>query len=125
MKKLKNDFEKYSNLAKTKFGVNIEAYDCKVKNKEDNYKITNVLSGVSVEIDTPILYTSPTNFTLEYSQSAVFEDNNISAGGLIVTYSPTISSSIGTILSQSSYVGNIFYEQGIGVLTQIPKSLYL
>lgn len=91
----------------------------------NNYKITNVLSGVSVEIDTPILYTSPTNFTLEYSQSAVFEDNNISAGGLIVTYSPTISSSIGTILSQSSYVGNIFYEQGIGVLTQIPKSLYL
>jgi hypothetical protein len=91
----------------------------------NNYKIINRLSGVSVEIDTPILYTSPTNFTFEYSQSAVFNTGTLSAGAIETVNSPFISSSIGTILSQSSYVGNIFYEQGIGILTQIPTTIYL
>jgi hypothetical protein len=91
----------------------------------NNYKIINRLSGVSVEIDTPILYTSPTNFTFEYSQSVVFNTGTLSAGAIETVNSPFISSSIGTILSQSSYVGNIFYEQGIGVLTQIPTPIYL
>ena len=91
----------------------------------NNYKIINRLSGVSVEIDTPILYTTSTNFTFEYSQSAVFNTGILSAGAIETINSPFISSSIGTILSQSSYVGNIFYEQGIGVLTQIPTTLYL
>jgi peptidoglycan hydrolase-like protein with peptidoglycan-binding domain len=90
----------------------------------NNYKIVNRLSGVSVEIDTPILYTSPNNFILEYSESVTFTDGTISAGGLETVNSPFISSSIGTILSQSSYVGNIFYEQGLGVLTVVPKSMY-
>jgi hypothetical protein len=91
----------------------------------NNYKIINRLSGVYVEIDTPILYTSPNNFTLEYSQSVTFNDGTISAGGLETVYNPYISSSNGVILSQSSYVGNIFYEQGVGVLTQIPQTIYL
>ena len=91
----------------------------------NNYKIVNRLSGVSVEIDTPILYTSPNNFTLEYSESVTFTDGTISAGGLETVYNPYVSSSNGIILSQSSYVGNIFYEQGIGVLTQIPQTIYL
>ena len=91
----------------------------------NNYKIVNRLSGVSVEIDTPILYTSPNNFTLEYSESVTFTDGTISAGGLETVYNPYVSSSNGIILSQSSYVGNIFYEQGIGVLTQIPQPIYL
>lgn len=91
----------------------------------NNYKIVNRLSGISVEIDTPILYTSPNNFTLEYSESVTFTDGTISAGGLETVYNPYVSSSNGIILSQSSYVGNIFYEQGIGVLTQIPQTIYL
>jgi hypothetical protein len=91
----------------------------------NNYKIINRLSGVSVEINTPILYTSPTNFTFEYSQSAVFNTGTLSAGAIETVNSSFISSSIGTILSQSSYVGNIFYEQGIGILTQIPTTIYL
>jgi hypothetical protein len=55
----------------------------------------------------------------------VFNTGTVSAGAIENVNSPFISSSIGTILSQSSYVGNIFYEQGIGVLTQVPTTLYL
>jgi hypothetical protein len=91
----------------------------------NNYKIINRIDGINVEIDTPILISSPTNFTFEYSQSVVFNTGTVSAGAIENVNSPFISSSIGTILSQSSYVGNIFYEQGIGVLTQIPTTLYL
>jgi hypothetical protein len=91
----------------------------------NNYKIVNRIDGVNVEIDTPILVSSPTNFTFEYSQSVVFNTGTVSAGAIENVNSPFISSSIGTILSQSSYVGNIFYEQGIGVLTQVPTTLYL
>jgi hypothetical protein len=91
----------------------------------NNYQIVNRVDGVTVEIDTPILYETPENFTFEYSQSAVFNTGTLSAGAIETINSPFISSSIGTILSQSSYVGNIFYEQGIGVLTQIPTTLYL
>jgi len=91
----------------------------------NNYKIVNRIDGVNVEIDTPILVSSPTNFTFEYSQSVVFNTGTVSAGAIETVNIPFISSSIGTILSQSSYVGNIFYEQGIGVLTQVPTTLYL
>jgi hypothetical protein len=91
----------------------------------NNYKIINRIDGINVEIDTPILISSPTNFTFEYSQSVVFNTGTVSAGAIETVNSPFISSSIGTILSQSSYVGNIFYEQGIGVLTQVPTTLYL
>ena len=91
----------------------------------NNYKIINRIDGINVEIDTPILISSPTNFTFEYSQSVVFNTGTLSAGAIENVNSPFISSSIGTILSQSSYVGNIFYEQGIGVLTQVPTTLYL
>ena len=88
-----------------------------------NYPIINRLSGVSVEIATPLLYTSSTNFTVEYSQSAVFSSSSISAGGLVTILDPNVTGSNGTILSQSSYIGNIFYEQGIGVLTNYPISI--
>jgi hypothetical protein len=91
----------------------------------NNYSIVNRIDGVNVEIDTPILYTSSVNFTFEYSQSAIFDTGTVSAGGIETINNPFISSSTGIILSQSSYVGNIFYEQGIGVLTQIPTTIYL
>lgn len=89
-----------------------------------NYPIINRLSAISVEIATPLLYTASTGFTLEYTSSEGFTSSSISAGGTSIISNPYMSSSIGTILSQSSYVGNIFYEQGVGVLTKIPISLY-
>jgi hypothetical protein len=90
----------------------------------NNYKIINRIDGVNVEIDTPILQETPSNFIFEYSQSVVFNTGTLSAGGIETIFNPFVSSSTGIILSQSSYVGNIFYEQGIGVLTQIPTTIY-
>ena len=88
------------------FNANIVNASGSINVGGNNYPIINRLSGVSVEISTPLLYTSSVNFTVEYSQS----------------YGSIISSN-GTVLSQSSYVGNIFYEQGIGVLTNYPNTI--
>ena len=105
------------------FNANIVNASGSINIGGNNYPITNRLSSISVEIATPLLYTSNTNFTLEYSQSALFNSSSISAGGLITVLDPKVTGSAGTILSQSSYVGNIFYEQGIGVLTNYPISI--
>ena len=62
----------------------------------------------------------PTTFEMEISGGLIYDD-----GEYNLLYSGSNqSSSIGTILSQSSYVGNLFYEQGLGVLTVIPESVY-
>jgi hypothetical protein len=62
----------------------------------------------------------PTTFELEFNGGKLYDD-----GEYNLRYSGSNqTSSIGTILSQSSYVGNLFYEQGLGVLTVIPESVY-
>jgi hypothetical protein len=65
----------------------------------------------------------PSTFNLALSTSSVnyeiYDDGNYN-----LRYSGSnVSSSINTILSQSSYVGNIFYEQNIAVLTILPNPL--
>jgi len=87
------------------------------------YPIVSWIDSLHVDLGTPLLYTSSTNFTLNYTSSQVFNSSTISAGGLVTVFSPNVSSSIGTLLTQSSYVGNIFYEQGLGVLTVVPVSI--
>jgi hypothetical protein len=62
----------------------------------------------------------PTTFEMEISGGKIYDD-----GEYNLLYSGSNqSSSINTIISQSSYVGNLFYEQGLGVLTVVPKSMY-
>jgi len=65
----------------------------------------------------------PSTFNLALFTSSVnyeiYDDGNYN-----LRYSGSnVSSSINTVLSQSSYVGNIFYEQNIAVLTIIPNPL--
>jgi hypothetical protein len=65
----------------------------------------------------------PSTFTLTYTSASVvhklYDDGNYN----LLYSGSNVSSSIGTILSQSSYVGNIFYEQNIAVLTVIPSPI--
>jgi hypothetical protein len=62
----------------------------------------------------------PTTFEMSISGGLIYDD-----GEYNLLYSGSNqSSSINTIISQSSYVGNLFYEQGLGVLTVVPKSMY-
>jgi hypothetical protein len=63
----------------------------------------------------------PTTFELSYvSASAttykIYDDGNYN----LLFSGSNVNSSIGTVLSQSSYIGNIFYEQNIAVLSIIP-----
>lgn len=61
----------------------------------------------------------PTTFEMNISGGLIYDD-----GEYNLRYSGSNqTSSIGTIISQSSYVGNLFYEQGLGVLTVIPNSI--
>lgn len=65
----------------------------------------------------------PSTFELSYVSASVvskiYDDGNYN-----LRYSGSnTNSSIGTILSQSSYVGNIFYEQNIAILNIIPTLL--
>ena len=67
----------------------------------------------------------PTTFEVNFASGSntykIYDDGNYN-----LFYSGSnISSSIGTILSQSSYVGNVFYEQNIAILTVIPDSVRL
>lgn len=59
----------------------------------------------------------PGSLLLEVSGGVVYDDGeyNLRWSG------PNISSSINTVISQSSYVGNIWYEQGLATLTIIPN----
>jgi len=72
---------------------------------------------------------SPTTFEVYFTSGSgeiqetykIYDDGNYN-----LFYSGSnVSSSINTILSQSSYVGNVFYEQNIAVLTVIPNSIRL
>jgi hypothetical protein len=61
----------------------------------------------------------PTTFKMQISGGLIYDD-----GEYNLRYSGSNqTSSINTIISQSSYVGNLFYEQGLGVLTVIPNSI--
>ena len=64
----------------------------------------------------------PTTFELYFSGSntfKIYDDGNYN-----LFYSGSnVNSSIGTVLSQSSYVGNVFYEQNIAIITAIPNSI--
>jgi hypothetical protein len=67
----------------------------------------------------------PTTFEVDFisgsSTYKIYDDGNYN-----LFYSGSnVSSSIGTVLSQSSYVGNVFYEQNIAILTVIPNSIRL
>jgi hypothetical protein len=84
------------------------------------YGIVNRLDIQHLTIDSYITKPTNTNFTASYSSSALFTSGTISAGGYITVPNTSISSSIGTVLSQSSYIGNIFYEQGLATFNTIP-----
>ena len=88
-----------------------------------NYPIISRISPTNVDLGVSLTYTGSTNFTFNYTSSAVFNSSTISAGGLVTISSPNVSSSINTLITQSGYVGNIFYEQGLGVLTVVPLSI--
>ena len=67
----------------------------------------------------------PTTFEIYFnsgiSESKIYDDGNYN-----LLYSGSdVSSSIGTLLTQDSYVGNVFYEQNVAVLTIIPDSVRL
>jgi len=62
----------------------------------------------------------PTTFEMSISGGLIYDDGEYN---LLYSGSNQLSS-IGTTLSQSSYVGNLFYEQGLGVLTVVPRSIY-
>jgi hypothetical protein len=61
----------------------------------------------------------PTTFEMEVSGGVIYDDGeyNLIYNGIEQT------SSIGSIVRSGSYVGNIFYEHGLGVLTVIPISI--
>jgi hypothetical protein len=67
----------------------------------------------------------PTTFEVDFASGSntykLYDDGNYN----LLFSGSNVSSSIGTILSQSSYVGNIFYEQNIAILTIIPNSVRL
>lgn len=67
----------------------------------------------------------PTTFEVNFASGSntykIYDDGNYN----LLFSGSNVSSSIGTILSQSSYIGNVFYEQNIAVLTIIPDSIRL
>lgn len=64
---------------------------------------------------------TPGTFSMTINSGSIYDDGqyNLRWSG------SNVGSSIGTTLSQSSYVGNIFYEQGVSILTIIPNSIDL
>lgn len=67
----------------------------------------------------------PTTFEVTFASGSntykIYDDGNYN-----LFYSGSnISSSIGNVLSQSSYIGNVFYEQNIAILTVIPNNIRL
>jgi hypothetical protein len=66
----------------------------------------------------------PSTFEIYFSSGSNYTAKIYDDGNYNLFYSGSnVSSSIGTILSQSSYVGNVFYEQNIAILTAIPNSI--
>jgi len=60
----------------------------------------------------------PTTFEVQVNGGKIYDDGeyNLRWSG------SSFTGSVGIIVSQSSYIGNIFYEQGLGVLTRISAS---
>lgn len=64
----------------------------------------------------------PTTFELFFTSASAASYKLYDDGNYNLFYSGSnVSSSIGTVLSQSSYVGNVFYEQNIAIITIIPE----
>jgi hypothetical protein len=67
----------------------------------------------------------PTTFEFTFSSGSytgsIYDDGNYN----LLYSGSNVSSSINTVLSQSSYVGNVFYEQNVAIVTIIPDSLIL
>ena len=67
----------------------------------------------------------PTTFEVDFASGSstykIYDDGNYN----LLYSGSNISSSIGTLLTQGSYVGNVFYEQNIAILTIIPDSVRL
>jgi len=68
---------------------------------------------------------TPSTFVMHVNSGSIYDDGqyNLLWSGSNVSSSNINGANI--LLSQSSYVGNIFYEQGISVLTYIPDSIEL
>ena len=68
----------------------------------------------------------PNTFEVYFSSGSNYTAKIYDDGNYNLFYSGSnVSSSIGTVLSQSSYVGNVFYEQNVAVLTVVPNSIRL
>jgi hypothetical protein len=63
---------------------------------------------------------TPSTFIMSVGSGSVYDDGQYN---LLWSGSNVNSSIPGVILSQSSYVGNVFYEQNIAILTVVPNSL--
>ena len=68
----------------------------------------------------------PNTFEVYFSSGSNYTAKIYDDGNYNLFYSGSnVSSSIGTVLSQSSYVGNVFYEQNVAILTIVPNSIRL
>jgi len=68
----------------------------------------------------------PTTFEITFNSGSNYTASIYDDGNYNLFYSGSnVTSSIGTILSQSSYVGNVFYEQNIAILTIVPNTIRL
>ncbi len=68
----------------------------------------------------------PNTFEVYFSSGSNYTAKIYDDGNYNLLYSGSnIDSSIGTVLSQSSYVGNVFYEQNVAILTVVPNSIRL
>lgn len=63
---------------------------------------------------------TPSTFVMSIGSGSVYDDGQYN---LLWSGSNVNSSIPGVVLSQSSYVGNVFYEQNIAILTVVPNSL--
>lgn len=83
-------------------------------------------SGMVYVLNIPKSLTSekilPTTFEIEFGDSDTFKIYDDGNYNLLYSGSTTLASN-GTYVSQSSYVGNVFYEQNVAILTVIPNNL--
>lgn len=61
----------------------------------------------------------PTTFELYFDDFKVYDDGNYN----LLYSGSNAAASNGTILSQSSHMGNVFYEQNVAIITALPNSL--
>lgn len=89
----------------------------------EKYYPTSSNSGSVLVINTPKNLIgnkiTPGTFIITIDSGSIYDDGQYN----LLWSGSNVSSSIGTVLSQSSYVGNVFYEQGISILTVIPNAI--